>query len=135
MQPICDVVAIFNASEDTTSLLRNVLQSTGFEIVSARTSELRNGRLDLTKYMRQHKPCVVVWDIGMPYEENWRLFEQLKANPAFQGVRFVLTTNNAAHVVKIAGAQQLVHEIVGKPFNVNEVVTAVKEAARQRPTS
>jgi hypothetical protein len=46
----------------------------------------------------------------------------------------VLTTTNAAQVQKIAGADEHLHEIVGKPYDLGEVVRAVKEAVRQRPT-
>ena len=45
----------------------------------------------------------------------------------------MVTTTNAAEVAKIAGADQHLHEIVGKPYDLSEIVRAVKEAARERP--
>ena len=130
-----EVVAVFNTSDDTVDLLRNVLQTAGFVVVTAFTTELRDGRVDLDAFMRLHQPKVIVYDIAVPYEENWRLFQHVKSRPACRDARFVLTTTNAAHVQKLAGPQQLLHEIVGKPYDLNEIAVAVKQAARQRPTS
>jgi DNA-binding response OmpR family regulator len=129
-----DVVAVFNTSEDTTDLLRVVFEQAGFTVITAMTHVFRDGKIDLEAFMRQHRPRVIVYDIALPYEQNWRLFEHIRASPACQGVGFVLTTTNVAQVQKVAGTEQLVHEIVGKPYDLDIVVRAVKEAARQRPT-
>jgi len=128
------VVAVFNTSEDTIELLRFVLQQAGYVVVSAFTHFLRDGKTDLEALMRQYQPSVIVYDIAIPYEQNWRLFQQIRASPACVGVRFVLTTTNAAHVQKIAGREQHIHEIIGKPFDLDQVVRAVKEAIHERPT-
>jgi CheY-like chemotaxis protein len=127
------VVAVLNTSEDTIDLLRLVLERAGYVVVTAFTNLLRDGRVDLESFMRQHRPRVIVYDIAIPYEENWRLFQHIRSSPACEGVRFVLTTTNARHVEQLAGAEQL-HEIMGKPYDLDEVVRAVKEAIYARPT-
>ncbi len=115
-------------------MLRVIFENAGFVVVTAMTSSIRDGKLDLEAFMRQHKPKVVVYDIAIPYEQNWRLFQHVKASPACKDARFVLTTTNVAQVEKVAGPEQLLHEIVGKPYHLDIVVRAVKEAARERPT-
>jgi DNA-binding response OmpR family regulator len=134
MQRDPHVVAVFNTSEDTTDLLRITLEQAGFVAVTGFTNAIRDGQLDLDSYMRQHRPKVVVYDIGLPYDRNWRLFEHLRSSPACEGVEFVVTSTNAAHVNAIAGPQQSVLEIVGKPYDLDELIRAVKEAARTRAT-
>jgi CheY-like chemotaxis protein len=121
------VVAVFNTSEDTTDMLRVVLEQAGFVVICAFTHALRDGKVDLDALMRQHGPKVVVYDIALPYEANWRLFEHIQASPACRGVRFVVTTTNAAQVRKVSGQEVL--EIVGKPYDLNQVVEAVTQAA------
>jgi response regulator RpfG family c-di-GMP phosphodiesterase len=121
------VVAVFNTSEDTTDMLRIVLEMAGYTVVTAFTNALRDGKTDLEAMMRQHRPRVVVYDIAPPYEPNWRLFEHIRDSPACQGVRFVLTTTNAAQVTAVAGEQRL-HEIVGKPYDLDILVRLVGEA-------
>ena len=132
--PNAPVVGVFNTSEDTTDLLRVVLEQAGYVVVTAFTNALRDGKIDLEALMRQHRPRVIVYDIAIPYEQNWRLFEHIRDSPACQGVRFVLTTTNVAQVQKVAGPDQRLHEIVGKPYDLDEIVRAVKEAVHERPT-
>lgn len=127
-----DVVAVFNTSEDTTDLLRVVIEQAGFIVVTAFTNFLRDGKTDFEAFMRQHQPRVVVYDVAIPYEQNWRLFEHFRNAPASHGVSFVLTTTNVAQLEKIATLGQPIYEIVGKPFDLDVVVRAVKEAARSR---
>jgi DNA-binding response OmpR family regulator len=130
-----DVVGVFNTSEDTTDLLRTVIEQAGFVVVTAFTNRLRDGKLDLEAFMRQHRPKVIVYDIAIPYESNWRLFQHISSSPACEGVYFVLTTTNAEQVRKVAGADIHFHELVGKPLDLEEVVRSVKESARRRPTA
>jgi CheY-like chemotaxis protein len=127
------VVAVFNTSEDTTDLLRLVLEQAGFVVVTAFTNFLRDGKIDFESFMRQHRPRVIVYDVAIPYEQNWRLFEHFRRSPACQGVEFVVTTTNAAQVEQVADGQP-VYEIVGKPYDLDQLVRAVKEASRSRPT-
>jgi CheY-like chemotaxis protein len=122
------VVAIFNTSEDTTDLLRIVFENAGFVVVTAFTNHLRDGKVDLEAFMRQHQPRVIVYDIAIPYEQNWRLYQHMRSAPACQGVSFVLTTTNIRHVRQLAGTEEI-HEIVGKPYDLDEILGAVRQAA------
>ena len=44
---------------------------------------------------------------------------------------FVVTTTNVGQLRKIAGQQQELHEIIGKPYDLDEVVRAVMKHLRQ----
>jgi DNA-binding response OmpR family regulator len=127
------VVAVMNTSPDTIQLLRTPLEKAGFTVVSAMTYELRDGVVDLESFVRQHDPKVVVYDVAPPYEANWRLFEHLSSASVLRSAFFVVTTTNVAQLRKVAGSDQDLHEIVGKPLDLEEVVSAVVEAAHQRP--
>jgi len=129
------VVAVFNTSEDTTDLLRVVFERAGFVVVCAFTNMLRDGKVDFEAFMRQHRPQVIVYDVALPYEENWRLLQHFRSSPACAGVQFVVTTTNAKHLESLAGAgHQTIYEIVGKPYDLDILVNAVKDAAHARPT-
>jgi hypothetical protein len=45
-------------------------------------------------------------------------------------VSFVLTTTNVRHVRQLAGNEEL-HEIVGKPYDLDEIVGAVRQAGAE----
>src|SRR3954466_13388912 len=130
MSSAADVVAVFNTSEDTTDLLRGIFEQAVFIVVTACTHALRDGKTDFEGFMRQHKPKVIVYDIALPYDRNWRLFEHFRDSPACNGTHFVLTTTNVAQVEKVAGTGHRIYEIVGKPYDLDILVRAVKEAAR-----
>ena len=126
------MVAVFNTSPDTVEMLRVVLQQAGFVVASAFTFEIRDGRVDLDSFMRRHYPKVIVYDIAPPYDANWALFQRLRADGALKDCQFVITSTNAAHVQALAGRDERIYEIVGKPYDLDMIVRAVKEASRAR---
>ena len=130
-----DVVAVINTSPDVVDMLRLTLEFAGIVVVSAMTWEVRDGEIDLERFVMQHKPKVVLYDIAPPYEINWLLFQHIRAMPVMEGIQFILTSTNAQQVHQFArGEVRRVYEIVGKPFDLGEIVTAVKEALKSRPT-
>ena len=129
------VVAVINSSPDVVDMLRLTLEHAGMVAVTAMTWEVRDGEVDLERLVSQHRPRVMIYDVAPPYENNWRLFEHIRSMPVLQDVFFVLTSTNAKQVDQFAKADGYrVHEIVGKPFDLDEVVAAVREAMKARPT-
>ena len=130
-----DVVAVINTSPDVVDMLRLTLEHAGIAVVSAMTWQVREGSVDLDRFMAQHHPRVVVYDVAPPYPNNWLLFQHIRAMPAMKNVHFVLTSTNAKQVEALSrGSQERVYEIVGKPFDLGEIVTAVREAMKARAT-
>jgi CheY-like chemotaxis protein len=123
-RPPC--VAIFNTSPDTIEMLRIVLQAEGYVVVGAYTFELRDGRVDVERLVRQHEPDVILYDVAPPYDKNWREFEHLRTMPALQNARFMITTTNIRHVRSIVGEGTELFEIVGKPYDLGQIVAHVK---------
>lgn len=130
MDPSPVVVAVFNTSPDTVDLLRIVLERAGFVVVAAFTYELRDGEVDIEAFCRQHQPVVAVYDVALPYDANWRLFQHIRSLDVLRRTKFVVTTTNEAQVRKIAGPEQELFEVVGKPYDLGLIVEAVKKAAR-----
>ncbi len=128
------VAAVFNTSSDIVELLRRAFEPAGIVVVTALTPQIRSGAIDVEAFVRQHDPDVVVYDIAPPYDENWRLFQHVRQLRSLRDRPIVLTSINPRHVTALAGADTTLYEIVGKPYDLEQLVRAVKEAAYSRPT-
>ena len=128
-------IAVINSNQDTTEMLREVLQHHGFSaVVIGHVTEIKRGHIDFLRFVATHDPRVFVWDIGIPYEENWRFVQLLMDGEQMQGRRFVLTTTNKRALDQLVGATNTI-EIIGKPYDLDLVVVAVKKAAGVSPTA
>ncbi len=126
--PPAGVVAVFNTSEDTVMMLRFALELRGFTVFSAFTHDIRDGHVNLADLVTQHRPDVIVYDVALPYEQNWRLLQNIRTSPACRGIPFVLTTTNVARVRAVAGPGPEVLEIVGKPYDLGILIEKVTAA-------
>jgi CheY-like chemotaxis protein len=126
-------VAIVNTTPDAVEMLRNVLTTAGFVVVSCYTHEVRDGKVDLEAFIRQHRPRVIAYDLAPPYGTNFQLFEHVRRMPAVQDCQFVLTSVNPANVSHLVRDER-VYEVVDRQEDLMKLVQAVKEASRARAT-
>ena len=126
-------IAVINSNEDTTEMLRACLQDEGFtSVVIGHVTEIKRGQTDFLKFLDAHDPAIFVWDIGIPYEENWRFVQLMLTSERMQGRRVVLTTTNKRALDSMVGRTDTM-EIIGKPYDLDQVVKAVKRAAGVEP--
>lgn len=122
-------IAVLNTSDDVVELLRIVFEQAGFVVVSAHLDDIKRGETDLDRMIAQHSPSVIVYDVAPPYDRQWAFMQHLRAMPPLQRLPFVLTTTNAARLREIVGTDAMVHEIVGKPYDLDQILNAVRSAA------
>jgi DNA-binding NtrC family response regulator len=121
------LVGVFNSSVELAELLEYALEEEGYRTVSLFTHEIKRGDVNLNEFFEEHDPRVVVYDIAIPYEENWRLFNDILEMPAAAGRRWVLTTTNKAVLDELVGITPAL-EIIGKPFDLDQMLAAVRRA-------
>jgi DNA-binding NtrC family response regulator len=130
------VVMIINTSPDVVEMLRVAFELAGIVTVTTFAHQIRIGAVDIEALMRLHEPKVVLYDIAPPYASNWLLCQHVTSLPSFVGKPLVLTTTNKTHVDALAAGSKLrIFEIIGTPYNINELVDEVRQALRSRPTS
>jgi hypothetical protein len=128
------VATIINTNPDVVELLKAEIERAGFVVMILHIAEIRLGSLDIDGFLKQHDPRVVVYDVPPPFERNWRFMEHIRSSPGFKGRHFVLTTVNPARLRQIVGTDETVYEVLGEEADIANVVRAVKEASRARPT-
>lgn len=123
------VVALFNASDDTVDIVQRMLDASGFNcLVGCHFTDLKKGSVDFGRYLTKHEPDVVIFDISPPYMENWHFFKTLRDNEAMKGRGLVLTTTNKERLDETVGADSGAFEIVGKPYDLDQIKTAIQAA-------
>ena len=122
------VVAILNTNDDVVEMLRIVLENAGYVTVSIHVDAIRRGDQNLSDFVEEHDPRVIIYDIPPPYERNWRYFEHVRESPMMRGRKFVVTTTNARQLHALVGDAMPVYEIVGKPYDIGEIAKAVTRA-------
>jgi CheY-like chemotaxis protein len=122
------VVALINSSPDVVDMIRITMEHAGMVLVSTMTHEVRDGEVDLEAFVRQHDPKVILYDIAPPYEANWLLFQHICSMPLMRDRQFIITTTNERQVRGLVGTDQRLFEIVGKPYDLDILAGAVKDA-------
>jgi DNA-binding NarL/FixJ family response regulator len=122
------VVAILNSNDDTVEMLRLMVENEGMVAVSAHVSDLRRGQFDFGGFLAEHDPKVIIYDVPPPYDRSWLFLEHLRALPVTKNRKFVITSTNPTRLQQIANPQEPVLEIIGKPYDLQMIIDAVKKA-------
>jgi DNA-binding NarL/FixJ family response regulator len=129
------VVAILNTNDDVVEMLRAAIEQAGMVAVSAHVDNLRRGHMSLTEFIAEHEPDVVVYDLVPPYDRSWRFMNHVREMPAMKHRQWVLTSANPTRALEHRTANDRVFEVIGKPFDIDEITRAVREASKARPTT
>jgi DNA-binding response OmpR family regulator len=123
------VVALFDASDDTVEMVQRMLDASGFNCLGGcHFADLKKGTVDFDKYIAEHNPEVVIFDLSPPYTENWDFCKTLRDGKAMEGRGVVLTTTNKKRLDETVGEDSNAFEIVGKPYDLNQITVGIHAA-------
>jgi response regulator RpfG family c-di-GMP phosphodiesterase len=120
------VVAILNSSEDIIEAIELLLEDAGYSTVGSHVYDFKKGYKDIAAFLNAHNPRVILFDISPPYEENWQFFLKVKHMEAAARRHFILLTTNLRVLEDLIGTTHAI-ELVGKPFDLQEILRAVKK--------
>jgi CheY-like chemotaxis protein len=114
------LVLVVNQSVETLSVIRSVLEESGFRVLLANRLEL-DGE-ELLGFIETHHPDVVVYDVPWPYEERLEAFLALRTDERQprRGWLAITTSHQVQEQLLEAGAAVLL-----KPFEFEELMEAV----------
>lgn len=126
-------IAIINTSDDLLDILQTLFEEHGYTVTTAHVRAIRTDLEDLQQFIERTDPDLLLWDLAPPYEQNWRYFQTIRHLPMMQGRRFVLTSTNERRAKEIAGEDKQVFEILGRPFDLDQLAAVVAKALAAPP--
>ena len=119
-------VVVFNASEDTVDLLTTFFGVLGLDAAGETWPAQDALSVEaVQEFVRRHEPDVIVFDVSFPYDHNWMRYCEFRQSNGVRDIPIVLTTTNKNALHDIIGPTAAL-EIVGKPYDLDELATAVK---------
>jgi DNA-binding response OmpR family regulator len=122
------LVACVNSSDDLVQLIAEYFREEGFRAV-AQVSSVRADPTRLVTFLTDLQADACVYSVSPPYDAGWQEFQRLRA--AVPGCAYIVTTTNKRALDALVGPTDSL-EIIGKPFDLDQVVAAVRLALAQR---
>lgn len=126
------VVAVINSNDDLVQALRNVLEEAGYAVVTGHIRDIKAGKLDFPAFLQSHNPDVVVYDVAVPYEDNWSFLQTLRQVPTIAERNFVITTVNKRQLELRVGRTAAVEIVGGHAQDFEETLEAIRETLKAR---
>ena len=82
---------------------------------------------EVGRFIQEHRPDVMIYDVGMPYASSWDLLEVIRTSPALQSQPFVITTPNKRKLEQAVGSTSAIE--IGLDTDLRRVLKAVEAAA------
>ena len=121
-------VAVFNSSAETIEILKIALEEQGYAVSTGHVADVKKGALDVIDFVAEHQPDVIIFDVAIPYEENWRFLRLLQSSEPLKEAKWVITTTHKKRLEELVGETGEVYEVVGKPYDLIQITSAVKNA-------
>ncbi len=122
-------IAVINSNDDILEIITAALMDEGYVAAAGHARNFRLGQESLSQFIAEHEPQVILWDIAPPFMVNWQFFQAAKNQPIMQGRRFILTTTNVRGLRELIGNEANgALEIIGKPYELEEIFNAVHKA-------
>ncbi|MBS2035538.1 response regulator [bacterium] len=116
--------------DDDEHILRSLsqyLELEDFNVVSA-----SSGPEALTLF-QQEKPDLLVLDVMMPGMDGFQVLEKLRNDPETASVPVLMLTARDQHNDILKGYQMGATSYLVKPFNLDELVEAIREVFASKP--
>ena len=128
-------VVVFNASEDTVDMLSTFFRALGLDAAGEAWPARNPLSIEIIQdFVRRHRPDVIVFDVSFPYDHNWMRYREFREADGVREIPIVLTTTNTKALHDIVGATEAL-EIVGKPYDLDELATVVKRVLSKLSSS
>ena len=112
-------ILIIEDEHDIRAVLTEILEDEGYSVASA-----PNG-LEALAFLRQHRPRLILLDLGMPVMTGWEFREQQQRDPALADIP-VIVMSATPHLDQTAAALHAA-DCLDKPIELNALLGMVEQ--------
>lgn len=120
LPPLAATILIIDDREDNRVLLTSQLRTQGYSMLHA-----DDGLVGL-QTAQQQKPDLILLDVMMPQISGFDVCQQLKANPATQGIPIIMVTALRDVQYRIKGIESGADEFLSRPYDRAELLVRVR---------
>jgi CheY-like chemotaxis protein len=120
-------LAVLNDSPRGLKVLCDWFQQHGHRCATAIVAEMPLAHVVIERFINEHKPGVVVYDVPMPYASSWDLLEVIRGMASLRSKPFVITTRNMRKLQQAVGRTTVI-EIAGQSDDLRRLLKAVEAA-------
>jgi CheY-like chemotaxis protein len=124
------VVAVINTNDDLVQGLARDLESDGYTVATAHIENIKSGSEDFIAFLKRHEPAAVIYDIAIPYDDNWTFLNLLRELPMCGRIPFVVTTVNKAALEARVGPTDTIEIRGGHADDVQPTLEALRRALK-----
>lgn len=125
------LVAVVNDSYDTIERLTRALQQAGYDVIGIAARDLRRGAVGLAEVARAQQVSAIVYDVGVPYRENWEYLRRIRSTNS-DLPPLVITTPSKRVLDTLVADNDLI-EACGDAIELDRVVAAVRKVVQTSP--
>lgn len=98
-----------------------VLRKGNYEVLEARNGE------EALVAIREHKPDLVFLDVMMPKINGFQVTQQVRSDPALNGVKIILLTAKGQECDREVGKTAGANDYMTKPFSPSKILDRARE--------
>jgi two-component system cell cycle response regulator DivK len=117
-------ILVVEDHEDNRRIVRDLLQSAGFEMIEALTGE------DGVRAAEAERPDLILMDIQLPGLDGYEATRRIKANPALRAIPIIAVTSYALSGDDVKAREAGCDDYVTKPFSPRALLAKIREFLR-----
>jgi two-component system cell cycle response regulator DivK len=114
-------ILVIEDTEDNRRIIRDLLESVGFELIEAVTGE------DGVAMAKQHVPDLILMDIQLPVLDGYEATRQIKKQPELAHIPIIAVTSYALAGDEAKTRAAGCDAYIAKPFSPRQLLAKVRE--------
>lgn len=115
------VILVIEDQEDNRRIMRDLLTSSGYEVIEAVTGEEGVTSAEI------HRPALILMDVQLPGLDGYEATRRIKAIPALSQIPIIVVTSYALSGDDVKAFEAGCDAYVAKPFSPRELLAKIRE--------